>query len=64
VAEEPKKPPEVKVVHKQLPPDAGAGRTTAIHASETKVKTEAGSPMETDVGEIKKNHKPLDNPPP
>jgi serine/threonine protein kinase len=59
-----KKPPDVHVVHKELPVDAGAGRTAPVHASETKIHTETGSPVETDVGEIKKNHKPLDTPAP
>jgi len=62
VVEDPKKPPDIKVVHKQLPPDAGSGRATAIHASET--KTVGGSPMETDVGQMKNNHKPLGKPSP
>jgi serine/threonine-protein kinase len=62
VVAEPPKPPQIHVVKKQVSPDAGSGRTTAIHASET--RTEAGSPMETQVGDMKQNHKPLANPPP
>jgi serine/threonine protein kinase len=64
VVVEDKKPPDVHVVHKELPVDAGAGRTAPVHASETKIRTESGSPLETDVGDIKKNHKPLDKPAP